>query len=432
MGELRVQRPGIANPWHQQPANQPTNPPILHPSAQHGCVTQRRFLPTCAPSASSHLRPIQDPSSAVVRWRVVEVQPCTNPASIAASGASNASNARTPVSDTLGKRRTAAALPAGRCVGRPPPSRLALGFKGSKTPRQRPSHEYIEAPSAGGAQHAAAANRVAPPSAVLPMRYRSIFTSPPAAWDGADGEERGNRPWRYGGIQCSTTVHGPSSSFAFISGGPVINPASPVRDVRPRGAGSNEQGASQPAKAKANCRPRGTWKRANFVLAPSQRQSIIAWESVHIVAELGGELVPGQTTVGYRIIRDCGSTAYLSVSKTVSCRHVHQEECSPPGVSKGSSLTGLLASKRPRAGFFPAHRVGAKKTILIQTSLLRAGSISSSSSSSSIGSSCCSSSGVPQEPSRASGQALKGFRVGYCDAAKHLVTHILRLLSSWL
>lgn len=119
-----------------------------------------------------------------------------------------------------------------------------------------------------------------------------------------------------------------------------------------------------------NFLPCSACKRANFVLAPSQRQSIIAWESVHIVAELVGEPVPGQTTVGYRIIRDCGSTAYLSVSKTVSCRHVHQEECSPPppGVSKGSSLTGLLASKRPRAGFFPAHRVGAKKTtILIQT-----------------------------------------------------------------
>lgn len=205
---------GDRQPLAPTPANQPTNPRILHPSAQHGCVTQRRFLPTRAPSASSHLRD-QDPSTtypapwcrysylAGPRWtNTSTVASCRgtalhgwDPASQSQHRGAPATPA-TPVSDTLGKRRTAAALPAGRCVGCPPPRSLGAGrSEGSKTPRQRPSHEYFEAPPAGGAQHAAAANRVAPSSAVLPMRYRSTFTSPPAAWDGADGEGCGSRPW---------------------------------------------------------------------------------------------------------------------------------------------------------------------------------------------------------------------------------------------
>lgn len=48
---------------------------------------------------------------------------------------------------------------------------------------------------------------------------------------------------------------------------------SPVRDVRPRGAGSNEQGVSQPAKAKANCRPRGSgW--SEVIAVPRPRKNV--------------------------------------------------------------------------------------------------------------------------------------------------------------
>lgn len=117
-------------PTTSQPTNQPSHPPSIRPTwLCHTTPLPSNLRALRLLSSKTHPRPIQRCSAGIRiwpnqvgqtrrQWRVVEVQPCTNPASIAASGASNA---RTPVSDTLGKRRTAAALPAGRCVGRPPP-----------------------------------------------------------------------------------------------------------------------------------------------------------------------------------------------------------------------------------------------------------------------------------------------------------------------
>lgn len=157
-GRIASLTTGDHQPLAPTPANQPTNPPILHPSAQHGCVTQRRFLPTRAPSASSHLRD-QDPSKTHpalwCRYSYLAEPGWTNTSTVA-SCRGTASPARigpafnrsigapatpaTPVSDTLGKRRTAAALPAGRCVGCPPPGRLALVFRGREARRHGKDH----------------------------------------------------------------------------------------------------------------------------------------------------------------------------------------------------------------------------------------------------------------------------------------------------